>query len=71
MAVLIECSECGDLHFDPMAREYEPCPIRDCPCPYPEPEPDYERIIEERREAGKPWYADDPYYDGTPHRGRP
>ena len=30
---LIECVECGHLHFNPAARAYEPCPLApDCDC---------------------------------------
>lgn len=33
-------------------------------------EPDYEQIMLDREEDRKPWYFDDPMYDGTPHRGQ-
>lgn len=33
---LVECSECGHLHFDTKTREYVECPLRSegCTCPF-------------------------------------
>lgn len=35
---LEECSECGDLHFDPVTKRYRPCPQQEegCSCPFVE-----------------------------------
>lgn len=31
---VIECSECGHLHFDVTINDFIECPLEDCPCPY-------------------------------------
>ena len=31
---LMECSECGHLHYEPALTAYYACPIDECPCPW-------------------------------------
>lgn len=43
---MIECSECGHLHFDPATRRYDECPIEGCKCPLAPREYDVELFDE-------------------------